>query len=97
MVFDDGPLVDAYDLALRFVSLVGPGAALEAVRKERAGWGADEPTVTRVIAWAKNARGERARTFMVDDFTVQVEPREDDERHAEFTRRLAAIASQAVA
>ncbi len=83
---------DAFDTAQLFVAIAGPEAALRAVALDRDIEPAPPVRVApRVHAFAQTANGGRRRTFDVGDFTVVVEPHEDDAAQARFTERLAAL------
>ncbi|HVR02796.1 MAG TPA: hypothetical protein VMT47_11740 [Polyangia bacterium] len=81
---------DAFDIAHRFVELVGVQASMAAAEAHKP---PPKPPL-EVTAYCQAANGGRRRSFKIDRFTVLVEPHEDDEAQARFTAILAALASE---
>jgi hypothetical protein len=81
---------DAFDVAYRFVALVGADKALASLAE----WEDGEPVETApptkvspcITAFAPQACGGRRRAFDVDGFRVMVEPHSDDAAQAAFLR-----------
>lgn len=87
---------DAFDTAQLFVALVGPETALSALREEIPPAPETAPFVSSVVAFMPYPHGGRRRSFEAGEFTVMVEPHDDDQAQAAFTERLAALAAQAM-
>jgi hypothetical protein len=50
-------------------------------------------TLPKITAYCPNHKNARRRSFRIGEFTVMVEPHEDDKAQEEFTRKLAEVAA----
>lgn len=87
---------DAFDTAQLFVSLVGSEAAFLALLEDPAPVAPVAAPAPHITAWMQGPNGGRRRGFTIGEFSVTIEPHEDDERQAAFVARLAAMATDAV-
>ncbi len=85
---------DSFDTAQLFVGLVGPDAAVLATADFEIEPASPILIQPRIHAYMQASNGGRRRTFDTGDFTVVVEPHENDAAQANFTARLAALCAR---